>query len=103
MRFVVLVKMCLVSSLFVLASCAAGNRGTSPEALAHTVQATDGSVRLSVPGNWKQIEGLNDVAVLQLADPGSDIYGIVINDHAEDFTDFGSFVNIAGTNLIGTL
>lgn len=51
------------------------------------VTSTDGRVQVEVPGTWSRDQKLNDVAILQAANPISEMYVIVISESKEDFAD----------------
>ncbi|MGD1904889.1 MAG: hypothetical protein ACFB0C_02710 [Leptolyngbyaceae cyanobacterium] len=51
------------------------------------VTSTNGTVQLTVPDDWQETDELNDVAILQAANPVDEKYVIVIDDTKEDFAD----------------
>jgi hypothetical protein len=61
----------------------AADKATQPM----TVNSTDGRVQMVVPGTWSRDKKLNDVAILQAANPISEMYVIVISESKEDFDD----------------
>lgn len=51
------------------------------------VTSKDGKIQLTVPGAWKEQNGLNEEAGLQVANPVAEQYAIVISESKADFTD----------------
>lgn len=58
---------------------------TDRDALKRKIFSDDKRVSLTVPDNWKGDRTLNDVAILGVANPKSEVYAIVIDDAKSDF------------------
>ncbi|NER78797.1 MAG: hypothetical protein F6K42_04305 [Leptolyngbya sp. SIO1D8] len=64
---------------------AEGSDSSEPDGV--VLVSTDGSSQLTIPEDWSETTDLNDVAILQAANPVKEQYVIVIQDSKEDFTD----------------
>jgi hypothetical protein len=49
------------------------------------IVSTDGRVRVAVPGDWVEMPGLNQAAILQVGNKGKELYLMVISDAKSDF------------------
>lgn len=66
---------------------------TEPAADTKVVTASDNKSQLTVPKQWTELPAQyrNDVAVIQLGEPGRERYVMVITDDKSDFADFAAF------------
>jgi hypothetical protein len=69
----------------------------------YEVVAADGSIRLTVPGQWKELSELNDSAVLQVGRRVMARYAIVLVDEREELPDESSLEEISKTGRTALL
>ncbi|MCQ3974077.1 MAG: hypothetical protein DPW09_11575 [Anaerolineae bacterium] len=62
-------------------------RQPTPAGLTKTIVADDGQSQLDVPGDWKKLTNINDVAQLQAGQPQQGLYAMVIGESKAFFAD----------------
>jgi hypothetical protein len=68
--------------LLVLAACQKVSDALSEPP--QTLKSPDGTLQVTVPGDWSTKEKLNEQAVLQISKPGKELYAIVLTEPKSD-------------------
>lgn len=74
--------------LFFVLGCGAFNaikKGIEETQKPQTMVSSDAKCQITVPGSWRKQTGLHDDAIIQAANPLSELYVIVIPDNKVDF------------------